>query len=120
MLRKGELTSILTFSECLVIYFIIRWSDNEIRTSDFPFRLGDKFKIAFAFTEDELKVAVNGSQIIQYPLHHIEMDENENLWVELTGFRVKNGIDMLTKITNVEHIKMNDPHCEDFEEYSAL
>ncbi|CAG9808527.1 unnamed protein product [Chironomus riparius] len=96
------------------------WSDNEIRTMDFPFVIGEKFKLAFAFTEHELKVAVNGSQLIQYPLHHIEMDDDENLWAELTGFRVKNGIDMLTKITDVEHIKMNDQNCEDFEEYCAL
>jgi len=87
---------------------------------EFPFRLGERFKLAFAFTENELKVALNGSQLIQYPLHHIEMDENENLWVELTGFRIKNGIDMITTITEVAHVKMNDPHCNDFEDYSSL
>lgn len=87
---------------------------------DFPFRLGEKFKIAFAFTSTDLKVAVNGDLLINFSLSNIELAEGEDLWEQLTGFRVKNGVDMVTNIESVQHIHMNDENCNDFENYCSL
>jgi hypothetical protein len=67
-----------------------------------------------------LKVAVNGAYLTDYPLGNIELEENESIWEVLTGFRVKNGVDMITTIEGVEHIQMSDKDCNGFESYCAL
>lgn len=85
-----------------------------------PLVPGAPFKIGFAFTDSEIKVAVNGAYLMEFPLSSIEIDENESLWDNLTGFRVKNGVDINAQIYAVEHIQMSDKNCSDFESYCVL
>jgi hypothetical protein len=85
-----------------------------------PLYPGQPFKIAFAFNSNAVRVAVNGSGLMEFPLSSIEMEENESLWSNLTGFRVKNGVDTNVQINSVEHIQMSDKNCSDFESYCVL
>ncbi|KAG5672860.1 hypothetical protein PVAND_002949 [Polypedilum vanderplanki] len=109
--------------QCVVMNSMVDeegWSDNEIRSDHMPIYIGQPFKVGFAFTNSQVKVAVNGSHLMDFPLSAIEMEENESLWSNLTGFRVKNGADMNVQINSVEHIQMNNENCNDFESYCIL
>ncbi|XP_070505952.1 32 kDa beta-galactoside-binding lectin-like [Chironomus tepperi] len=95
------------------------WSPFEDRPKAFPFAINKPFKIAFAFTDEILKVAVDGTKIMDFSLFRILLQDDENIWDMLYGFRITNRKkDTITKITNVEHIKM-DPQCKGFEKYSS-
>lgn len=102
------------------LFFPSRWSENEIRSSSFPFMLGFPFKIVFAFTSNEVMCAVNGIQLMNFFLDYIDVGSNDSLWEILTGFRVKNGIDTNVKINSVEVVQTGDKNVANYEKFSQL
>ncbi|KAL7020331.1 hypothetical protein ACKWTF_011480 [Chironomus riparius] len=96
------------------------WTDSEDRSESFPFELEKPFKIAFAFTSEQLKIAVNGSKLMDFSLERILLNEDQSIWDVLSGFRIVNREeDTVTTITNVEHIQM-ESECDAFEQYCTL
>ncbi|XP_070505951.1 32 kDa beta-galactoside-binding lectin-like [Chironomus tepperi] len=96
------------------------WTETEDRSEAFPFEVEKPFKIAFAFTSDLLKIAVNGTKLMDFSLERILLNEDQCLWDVLSGFRIVNREEeTVTAITNVEHIQM-DSACDDFEQYCTL
>lgn len=97
------------------------WSENEDRSAEFPFVLESPFKLAFAFTEEALKVAVNGSSLMEFNYDRISLEEDESLWEVLSGFRIKNrNEENAITINEVKHIQMGGSSCDGFEQHSAL
>lgn len=82
-----------------------------------PFAINQTFKIAFAFTQTEFKVAVNGKFLIDYLLIDIDVDEDETIWEILTGFQIKVRDDLDVQVKEVEHLKLI-ASCNGFEAYS--
>lgn len=82
--------------------------------------MNQPFKIAFAFTNSEVKVAVLGYPFMSFAFDHFELEDGESLWDILTGFQVKAASDLDVKVTNVEHVQASNGDCDGFENYSAL
>ena len=57
---------------------------------------------------------------MNFPLNIIDIGGNESVWSILTGFRVKNGVDMNVKINAVETIRTGDKYASNFEALSQL
>ncbi|CAG9808528.1 unnamed protein product [Chironomus riparius] len=96
------------------------WTDYEDRPEEFPFETDTPFKIAFAFTEEDFKVAVDGVHLMDFDLSRISYNDGQSLWNILNGFRITNReADTITTITSIEHIKMK-PQCEGFEKLCSL
>lgn len=100
--------------------FLFSWTENEIRSAEFPFEIEKPFKIAFGFTEENLKVAVNGSSLMEFNLDNILVEEDETVWDILSGFRIKNREEETsTMIVGIEHYRM-DNNCDGFEKHSSM
>lgn len=101
------------------LLFSSSWSDAETHSQSFPFALNQPFKIAFAFGESDLKVAVNGSPLMSFSYDNIELEDGESLWDILTGFQIKVALDLTLQVNSVEHIQANNRDCDGFENYST-
>jgi hypothetical protein len=96
------------------------WTDQEDRPEEFPFEIDTPFKIAFAFTEEDFKVAVDGFHLMDFDLSRVTSNDGQTIWNMLSGFRITNReADTVTTITSIEHIKLA-PTCEGFEKFCSL
>lgn len=118
MSEKRALLTLIIIIKYLFLYSC-SWSDNEIRSDSFPFVMNQNFKIAIAFSDKDLKVAVNGHFLMNFALDHIDLEDDESLWDILTGFHIKAASDMKINISRVEHT-VADRDCDGFENYSNL
>ena len=103
-----------------IIFLIIRWTNYEHRPEEFPFEVNKPFKIAFAFTEEQFKVAVDGIYFTDFDLSRVSFNNDQTIWNMLSGFRITNReADTVTTITSIEHIKMGS-RCEGFEKFCSM
>lgn len=75
--------------------------------------------MALAFTDNDFKVAVNGTHLTSFPLHNIDLEEGQNLWEILTGFQIKSGLDLNVKVSRVHH-EIRSSDCDGFEQLSSF
>uniref|UniRef100_A0A1I8Q7Y1 Galectin n=1 Tax=Stomoxys calcitrans TaxID=35570 RepID=A0A1I8Q7Y1_STOCA len=81
----------------------------------FPFDLYPmSFKLAFAFTESSLKMAKDGVYVFDYRYR------TPNVLALLSSFTVLGVQGMMVKVLSIDHIRMDDPLCEEFERYSDM
>lgn len=104
---------------CTFFLHSASWGDSEVISTEFPFDINQQFKIALAFTDNEFKVAVNGSYLMSFSLDNIDLEDGQSLWEILTGFQIKAANDLNVKISRVEHF-VESSNCDGFESFSAL
>jgi hypothetical protein len=104
---------------CTFFLHSASWGDSEVISTEFPFDINQQFKIALAFTDNEFKVAVNGSYLMSFSLDNIDLEDGQSLWEILTGFQIKAANDLNVKISHVEHF-VESSNCDGFESFSAL
>lgn len=120
MMSKTEIFQVYKLFSNLKFSFSSSWSDSETHSGVFPFALNQPFKIALAFSQSDLKVAVSGQYLMNFSLDNIDLEDGESLWDILTGFHIKVGSDLDLKISQVEHIQAHNQSCDGFENYSNL
>lgn len=57
---------------------------------------------------------------MNFPLDVIDIGSAESLWSILTGFRVKNGVEVNVKIHAVDYISNGDKNANNFEAFSQI
>ena len=90
------------------------WSDQEVLSENFPFAINQPFKVAFAFTETEVKVAVGGHHLMSFTFDRIDLEEEQSIWNVLNGFQMYSMNDSNVTVSKVEHIKLSE-NCEGYE-----
>lgn len=84
----------------------------EERGDGFPFVLEQQFKLAIAMTPKEFLFAVDGVYFTSFTYR------SEYGIDKLNGFKMGTTAGMYLEITSVDHLQMDSPDCDGFEEYS--
>lgn len=84
----------------------------EEREGGFPFQYDQEFRLAIAFGEKSFFFAVDGKYFTNF------VYRTNDCLQDLNGFKITTGGGMKIHITGVDHIQMQDPDCQGFEDYT--
>lgn len=90
----------------------LEWRRDEERHG-FPFSIEQQFKMAIAFTETSVNVAVDGDRLFSYAYRY------SNAFLDtLMGVKFGTGNGLQLEVQGIDHMNMGMSDCEGFETYS--